>query len=601
MPRGLRGLPSRRWVAPVLLVILTLAFLWPVCGHEFTTWDDYPNVAQNPRLNPPSIDGVLYFWTHAPMSMYIPLTYTLWSAIAAVARMPDPDPAGIWLNPYLFHSANLLVHLIAALLAYRLLRLLIGGVWPACAGALLFALHPVQVEAVAWVAGMKDVLSGALSLAALVQYVQFRAEAKAPIDNRQPRGAQNHSHPAAARWHYALATFFFVLAMLAKPQAMTLPLAAAAIDRWMLGRRWRQIARAVVPWLALAVPVVVIAGIAQQGASPVAVGPLWVRPLLALHALAFYLDKLVFPARLCILYNQAPSTIIYNHWLYFTWIVPAAVAVGLWLLRHRAPWLLASAGIFLAGVLPVLGLKTFYFEVYTLVADHYLYTAMLGPALALAGALRALHDADPMRISSFGGARAIGGICAACLIALGVRSAFQATTWRNTQTLFKHVLKVNPNSYVACNSLAALYTSPATLNVRMAVFYTQRSLMLEPGQVEGYVELNNLAAILARQGRLLQALRMCDEAIRRHHDFSDAHLNKATILANLHRLPEALAEIAEAVRLNPANVRARVNYGVLLARSGKRDQAIEQVREALRINPNFAPAQAAMRAMKNEK
>src|SRR5215469_5436409 len=156
-----------------------------------------------------------------------------------------PDANGIWLNPYLFHTANLLVHVLAALAAYALLRRLTRSAWAACAGALLFALHPVQVEPVAWVAGMKDLLCGMFSLVALWQYVAFaQGDDKVTAKTR--------------RWHYAAATVAFSLALLSKPAAMSLPVAAAAIDRWIVGRSWRQIAGAAGPWLVMAIPIAVV-------------------------------------------------------------------------------------------------------------------------------------------------------------------------------------------------------------------------------------------------------------------------------------------------------------------------------------------------------
>jgi hypothetical protein len=186
------------------LVIVTVAALWPVCGNEFVSWDDGKNVFENARLNPVTTEGVLYFWGHPYEYEYIPLSYTVWAGLALIARV-SPDSAGISLNPYVFHSANLMLHLAAVLAAYQLLRIFTGKVWASAAGALLFALHPIQVEAVAWVTGLKDVLCGSLSLLALWQYVLFARST--PVGTRLP----NRSRAI----HYGVATVAFMLALLA--------------------------------------------------------------------------------------------------------------------------------------------------------------------------------------------------------------------------------------------------------------------------------------------------------------------------------------------------------------------------------------------------
>ena len=161
------------WVIPLLLIVITILAMFPLCGFEFTSWDDLSNVAHNELLNPPTLANLWACWTKPQLAIYIPLTYTVWSVIALVARTDAPDPSGIWLNPYLFHTANVAVHITAALFAYALLKRLVGKAWPAAVGAAIFAVHPLQVESIGWVAGMKDVLYGTLSVAALWQFVAY--------------------------------------------------------------------------------------------------------------------------------------------------------------------------------------------------------------------------------------------------------------------------------------------------------------------------------------------------------------------------------------------------------------------------------------------
>jgi hypothetical protein len=171
-----RSSPSRTdvtdWIIVAILVLATVATFCRACFSDFNNWDDPVNVSKNPYFNPVTLKGVFYFWQHPHASVYIPLTDTVWGILAAIARLDAPEN-GVWLNPWIFHTANVLLHAACAVLAYQFLRVISGNKWAACLGALLFSVHPVQVESVAWIAGMRDVLSGAFCLASLWQYVLY--------------------------------------------------------------------------------------------------------------------------------------------------------------------------------------------------------------------------------------------------------------------------------------------------------------------------------------------------------------------------------------------------------------------------------------------
>ena len=586
----------------IVVVFATLLVFAPVCGHEFLTWDDLQNVARNPHFNPPTIAGVLYYWAHPYMAIYIPLTYSVWGGLAEMAWLGTPDAHGLMLLPSVFHTANLVVHLFSAALAFLILLRLVGRPWPACAGALVFAIHPVQVESVAWVAGMKDVLAGCLSLAALWQYV---CAARTPIGSTTDAG-----RPASWRTavHYALATTAFCLAMLAKPSAVTVPLAALLLDRWVLRRRWASITAFIVPWLVLAVPIALFARYAQPVANLPDSGRIWMRPFLAADALAFYLYKIIFPVWLGVQYHHAPRDVLGHLWIYFTWLVPAAVAVLVWACRRSAPWGTAAAGLMVAGTLPVLGLVPFEFERVSLVSDHYLYVAMLGPALAAAFLLTLL---PAKRVAAI--------VTAACLAILGARSWVQTWYWQDTVTLFEHTLSVNPDSDIACITLAT--QSMKNNHAQDAVRYATQAVRLRPQDAEAYLTLGSAqmaagrddeaasayrracdlapndpvpyasqAGLLQRQGRLDQAMQLCNQALKLDSNSVDAHLDLGVILFQLNRRDEALRETETAVHLGPDDPRTQTSLADLLSILGQRDRAIEHYVEALSIDPTFEQA-----------
>ncbi|HEX4795804.1 MAG TPA: hypothetical protein VH370_18595 [Humisphaera sp.] len=470
-----------RWI-PLLLIALVLATFWPLLGGDFTSWDDYRAIVINPWLNPPAFGHLLEFWNprHPYMDIWIPLTYTVWSALAAVSYVPTADPeSGENLNPWIFHGANLAVHIASVLLVYAILRRTVKRPWPAAAGAALFALHPIQVEAVGWVAGMKDLLAGCLGLIAIWQYQQYAAEDSASSD-------QNRPHRLA---HYSFATAAFVFAMLAKPSGIAVMLVVGACDLWIIERPLRKVVLALLPWLVLSIPIILEGRFAQPAAQLPTV-PLAMRPLIAADALAFYLWKLFVPLKLAIAYDHSPTRVIASHWLYATWLVPVALAGILLLARRRARWLIGAVAILWLGVFPVLGLVAFDFQIYSTVADHYLYLAMLGPAVAVAFATRSLKS------------KAAVYTCMAILLALSARSWIQTRTWRDSVSLFQNAIAVNPNSCALYNNLAEAYRSKYRPEESLAAFEA------------GLKSAPDCAALRAGYAGLLASINRTDEARR---------------------------------------------------------------------------------------
>src|SRR4051812_9610397 len=157
--------------APLLVAGITFLVFAPLCTSEFTWWDDWATIHQNPWLNPPTLATLKHYWSSIAYGLYVPVTYTVWAALAWVARLREPGEQNIQLNPWVFHSANVLVHVASAVFVFLLLRRLVKKEWAAALGALLFALHPVQVETVGWASGMKDLLAGCFGMIALWRYV----------------------------------------------------------------------------------------------------------------------------------------------------------------------------------------------------------------------------------------------------------------------------------------------------------------------------------------------------------------------------------------------------------------------------------------------
>lgn len=517
-----------------LVVVLSVAVVMGrLCVAEFTWYDDPATVHQNPSMNPPTMEKLAGYWTawgpRAPLGLYIPMTYTTWGAMASIAYMERPDEAGIRLNPWVFHTGNVVFHALSALTVLAILRRMVKHDWGAGFGALLFALHPVQVEAVGWVSGTKDVLSGLLSLMATWQYLSF-AVAETP-----------------RRWiHYMLATVALVAAMLSKPTAMVVPLVAFTLDWLILRRSPRQAAAALAPWLALSVLCMVSAKLAQP-AIGVPVAPHWARPMIAMDSLAFYLFKLFWPVDLVVVYGRTPIRVFETGWFYVTWLAPTAIIALSLALRRRHPALLAGVLIFIIGVAPVLGFVPFLFQFFSGVADHYLYPSMLGPALAGAYLVSRVPT------------RPVAWICVAIITTFSVLSFRQGGVWRDEVGLWEHNLRVSPDSPIVRDNLGAALCRVHRYESAEQQF--RESIRLDPDNALAH---DNLAMVLVTTGRPAEALPHIAEVLRINQQLPDAQRPK---LDRTHEM-----------------------YGAALMSRGDYERAVEQFRAALEQNPSLESA-----------
>ena len=416
------------WVV-VLLLAAVLAAYFPVLGLPFVNWDDPYILFRNRTLNPPTAASVRAWWTRPHEGLYTPVAYTVWGAVAFIHWSPAREAAtGTGLHPLPFHALNLVVFSITCVVVYRLLRRLVGPHWPAAAGALLFALHPIQVESVAHASGVQGLLCVLFSLLALGQYLRF-AESS-PGRRTLPGGAIWPELPAARWRHYVLATLLFVIAFLCKPLGMVVPVMAGVLDVFFVGRPVRRAAIALAPWLLLAVACAVWTKSLQPPPRFDVQIPWWFRPGVAADAVAVYLYKLVFPAHLGLTYGRTPASLMRSDAAFYTWLVPVALAVALWQRRRSARPLVGAALLFVAALLPVLGLARFNYQSHSTVADRYMHLPMFAVALAAAWALaRPWLSSHPRRV------RVAAWACGVVLLALAVRTWFQTHRWKDTDTL----------------------------------------------------------------------------------------------------------------------------------------------------------------------
>lgn len=530
-------------IARVAIALAILLTFWPVLGHEFGGWDDEMNLTGNKDFNPPSPGGVLRYWQRPAFDIYAPLTFTAWGAISTLAWRGDH------LIPMPFHAANLLVHLLASLIAFNLLLRLTQSKSTALCGTLLFALHPVQVEPVAWISGLKDVLAGLGAVVALWLYL------------------------GQGTWRYLLASSTFVLAMLSKPSAVVVPVVAIILDFATGNRTFGRSITRIWPWILLTAPIIVVARKAQPATFVAEVVGLADRPLVALDALAFYLRKLFWPLNLAVDYGRSPQWVIARGWAAMTWLVPiAAVVVGLIVLRWTK-WLAVALSVFCVALAPVLGIMPFDFQTYSTVADHYLYLAMLGPAIGLAGCLAKCH-AKTVWI----------GVWIVCSV-LSALSHCQARTWRDAFTISQQALRVNPSSWASHGHLAGFYLRRGLHD--KAIPHARRAIELNPKFAKALDQLGQAYSALRQFNQAETAYRRAIEVEPR--DLA-ARIGLANVLADTARFEQALEQYQQVLLLAPYDLTALNNMASVLAEMGRFDQAMHYYDLVLAIDPAHVPA-----------
>jgi hypothetical protein len=453
--------------------------------NEFVEWDDFTFIVANPRFNPPTWDTLRFYWTHAGFNLYMPVSYVLWAGLAKLAWLAQPDPvSGTHLNPYVFHFCGVLLHVIAGLAVFGITRRLVGADLPAAVGALLYTLHPLQVESVAFIGTMNTPIAGALALLAVWLF---------GISGDDDGG--NRAQQAFTRWRrpsFLLATLLLAMALLSKSTAVVAPALALVFD-WAANQRrgpsrslWATVL-ALLPWFVLTIPCLVWTKLAQPAPGIAALTPIWARPLIAGDSLAFYMRRLLWPHPLAIDYGRTPQVMLNSPWLYVNWLAPAALLLVAWWVYKRKPIVAAGIAAFIIGVLPNSGIVPFDYQQFSTTADRYVYLAMTGVALLVAVAVSS--GIGP------GGARRTRSIVAAVVVVLAciVLTERQIQTWRDGETLFRHAVQVDPRSWMSWENLANVI---ADRDPQQAIAACRRAIAINPSDPSAY---NNLGSILMSQ------------------------------------------------------------------------------------------------------
>ena len=513
---------SRRWLTVCVCTFL-LVLTWIVFGqtlwHDFINYDDPRYVYENTKITGGlSLSGIAWAFTHIHSMNWHPLT--------TISHMLDCQLYGLKAGAH--HFTNVLLHSIAAILLFLTLQYMTGAFWRSAFVAAVFAIHPLRVESVAWIAERKDVLSGVFFMLTLLAYVHY---ARAPSIGR-----------------YLMVVFGFALGLMSKPMLVTLPFVLLLLDYWPLerireegsnvGRQLFKLAVEKIPLIVLSAVSSVVTFVAQKGA----VGETEQLSVLArinnaVVSYVAYIWQMLWPMRLAVFYPHPQNRLllweIISSFLLLLCITVATIA-----LRKQRPYLITGWLWYVGMLVPVIGLVQVGWQGR---ADRYTYLPQIGLYIAVTWAVADLtalwrHQRTVLTTA------AILTICA-----LSWRAWTQTRYWRDSETLFRHALAVTTNNDVA---------------------------------------ENNLGIVFLRQGKLDDAISLLQAAVALRPDNSPAHENLAKALLQKGEVTEALSHYRKLLELQPDNIEVHNIVGTVLIQQGRLRDGVEEWQKVLAIQPD---------------
>jgi tetratricopeptide (TPR) repeat protein len=565
-----------RW-AMLLLSLGTLIVFGRAVVGAFV-FDDTPYVVLNDHVNTGlSFKNFVWSLTGVHGANWHPLTW--------MSHMLDVTIFG--LHPMGMHVVNIIFHVANVLLLLLVLTKMTGSLWKSAFVSALFAIHPLHIESVAWIAERKDVLSTMFWLLTMLAYIHY---VEKPVRSR-----------------YVLIVLAFVLGLMSKPMLVTLPFVLLLLDYWPLNRvkigEWRwSLVWEKVPLFALSGASSLIAFLAQrhQGAvMSVKVFPFIYRLENALVSYLAYILKMLWPANLAVFY---PHPVKQPAWEIAAAIVVLAV-ISILVIRaaKKHPFLAVGWLWYVGTLIPVIGLVQVGGQA---LADRYTYVPLIGLFVIVAWGV-------PEILSKFWSeenlANVYPSIAAVILLPLMISTVYQLGYWKNNITLFSHAIAVTKNDYNQYN-LASAYLDAGQYD--KAIIHFRKSLAFDPNNADAHC---NLGTSLYRMGRIPEAVDQYQQAIQDNPKYATAHYNLAVALQKLGRMPEAQYAYNEAVFLNPKlkdlqdplvrqtnkpggtskpemSPQEHFDKGIAYVRQGKIPEAKAEFQEVIRLDPNHAEA-----------
>lgn len=617
MERSFNSTSPRNLILYLLLAVLIALPYWRVRGHDFVNLDDNHYITDNSVVREGiTLKGISWAFSFNDIDYWHPLTW--------LSHMVDIELFG--LEPGGHHLSNLILHIVNSLLLFFILKRMTGAPWRSAAVTLLFGLHPLNVESVAWVAERKNVLSALLWMITVLSYILY---VERPLVSR-----------------YVLTLLFFALALMAKPTAATLPIVLLLLDYWPLGRLplGRGSKKAIMPqaaptiskskspsalillkekllFLALSAVAIFLSSFSAAKRSlmvTVETAPLLLRVENALISYVMYIKKMFWPVSLAVFYPYQPSVPLWK--VAIACALLAAITSAVLVKAKKHPHFAFGWFWYIVTLLPAIGLVQV--GLWPETADRFVYIPLIGLFLMLVWGFHSLLARLPLF-------NVLGPITLACVsFILMLTTASQTSYWQNSEKLFLHALRVTKDNHLAYNNLGSFYASQgdlekASLNLEKAVrimpdnplflnnlgtVLAQKEEYVEAGKILGkalqiapdYAEAyTNMGYVLSKRDRVEEAISLFRRALE-IKPLPEAHHNLGLIFAGQHDFEQALFHYQEALRLRPDDAKIHNDLGVALAQQGRLREAVSRFSTALRLNPHYSEAQHNLKVIQGE-
>lgn len=541
---------SRQLIIGICVIVLVTSVAYIPAMRGGFVWDDDSFLTNNPLIK--ASDGLSRFWFSTEPPDYFPLTSTtLWLEW----RLWGENPLG-------YHVVNVVLHIISSILIWFVLkRLKVPGAWLA---SLIFAVHPVNVEAVAWITQRKSTLPLMFYFLSILLYLKFE-------------NTERYSM-------FGLSLLSFLLALLGKTSVVMLPFVLLGCALWQRGKIVRKDVLRSIPYFATSLILGLVTVWFQYNRS---IGGDIVRTDSFLSRLAgsgwvvwFYLYKAILPLKLSFVYPRwdiDDSSVISFLPLF---LVIGTALVFWWYRRGWSRPFFVATGYFAVTLFPVMGFFNIYFMRYSLVADHYQYQSIIGIVALLVGLGTHAYNGWQQK------ARRLAKVAMVFIVGLLFLQTWRlGHIYKDQETLFRDTIAKNPQCWMAYYNMGHGYQREGRVEESMRYYY--EALRIQPDNVDPH---NNMGNMLLEQGRVEEAIAHFTKALRIKPDFAEAHYNLGNAFLEQGNLSQAIDHYYQSIRIEPKNEMAHNNLANALARQGRVNQAIPHYLEALRIKPRFAQA-----------
>ncbi|MES2285862.1 MAG: tetratricopeptide repeat protein [Bacteroidota bacterium] len=504
---------NRKYLIGILLALSFILYARTI-NYGFVWDDERIHLSNNQQL----IKGDLKsFWLKPYSGMYIPVTYSTWGFINTIS---DPNKK---ISPKTFHALNVLVHSINCILVFYLLLILFKNQSHAFFGSLLFLLHPMQVESVAWISEFRGLYSAFFSLLSLLSIFRY-LEKNTIIESRS----------FIASKHFIIASVLFALALLSKPSAVVLPFVISILVWRFYKDKFKSLQKGLSLWVLLIIPILLITRNAQPGELVYDSVSFWQRFFIAGHSLFFYLYKLIVPYPLAACYGYTPELILSDKLIYLSTIFLIFIAVLVFAKRKSQPLLFSGFAIITVCVLPVLGLIPFEYQKHSTVADRYIYFGMLGITLFV--------PLIANIIKKYNWLKYIFGIVVLIYLVLNIK---QTNTWKNEFSIWDNTIRHYQNS--------------------PKVYY-------------------NRGVEYSRLGKFNEAINDYTQCLALQSDYRDALFNRANAYENINNNTAAFTDYTTYLLIDSTDGSVYFKRAYLNYKTGNIQAALRDAEKAERLN-----------------